>query len=119
MSGTKPTRFLILCILCASVAFSAGQETNREPAKLKVSGYGVFGNREMKGLISVLQTGEEKPEVFEANYVEDAVLVMFSRLRHTQIYPPSPLQYSSAPRGSCSPLSPSRNRAAAAHPPGF
>jgi outer membrane protein assembly complex protein YaeT len=50
------------------------------PAKLKVSGYGLFGNRELKGLLSVLRTGEEKPKYFEANFVEDAVLIMFSRL---------------------------------------
>ena len=48
---------------------------------MKVSGYGLFGNRELKGLVSVLQTGEKRPEFFAANDVEDAVLIMFSRLR--------------------------------------
>jgi hypothetical protein len=45
-----------------------------------VRGYGLFGNRELKNLVSVLQTAEAKPQFFEANQIEDAVLVMFSRL---------------------------------------
>lgn len=72
-------RVLLLCVLWASVA-NLSSATN-ETAKLKVSGYGLFGNRELKGLISVLQATEKRPRFLEANYVEDAVLVMFSRLR--------------------------------------
>ncbi|HEX7860498.1 MAG TPA: BamA/TamA family outer membrane protein [Verrucomicrobiae bacterium] len=77
---TRPNGFFFLCVLCASVVLSFSQETNSEPAKLKVRGYGLFGNRELKGLLTMLQSSEERPEVFEANYVEDAVLVLFSRL---------------------------------------
>ena len=73
----------LLCVLWASMlnSSSLGAETNSEPAKLKVRGYGLFGNRELKSLVSVLQTSEKKPEFFEANYIEDSVLVLFSRLR--------------------------------------
>ncbi|MGZ8919882.1 MAG: BamA/OMP85 family outer membrane protein [Limisphaerales bacterium] len=82
MRGTTTRLLIFLCVLCASVvSICAANETNGEPAKLKVSGYGLFGNRELKGLVSLLQTGEKKPEFFEANYVEDAVLIMFSRLQ--------------------------------------
>lgn len=82
MRGQPRYRF-VLCILCACIffPFSSGAETNSKPAKLKVRGYGLFGNRELKNLVSVLQTTEGKPQFFEANQVEDAVLVMFSRLR--------------------------------------
>ena len=82
MTGTSPSIFHLLFALCASVAISfSAEKSNHEPAKLKVGGYGLFGNRELKGLVSVLQTTEERPEFFEANYVEDAVLILFSRLR--------------------------------------
>ena len=80
MRGTRPT-LLFVCALIFSLTGSVAAETNSKPAKLKVGGYGLFGNRELKGLISVLQTTEEKPRYFEANYVEDAVLILFSRLR--------------------------------------
>ena len=80
MFRTKPKYFLLLCVLCASVVIAFPQETNGEPAKLKVRGYGLFGNRELKGLLTMLQNAEKRPEFFEANYVEDAVLVLFSRL---------------------------------------
>ena len=82
MRGTVSKLFLLLCVLCVSIVFSSSaQGANEKPAKLKVSGYGLFGNRELKGLISVLQTTDERPKVFEPNYIEDAVLVLFSRLR--------------------------------------
>ncbi len=80
MSATRPT-LLLICALLLSLTGSFSAETNSKPAKLKVSGYGLFGNRELKGLVSVLQTANEKPVFFEANYVEDAVLILFSRLR--------------------------------------
>src|SRR5687768_6910003 len=82
MRGRIRYRFF-LCALCASVVIppSFAAETNSQPAKLKVRGYGLFGNRELKSLVSVLQMTDKRPEFFEANYVEDSVLVIFSRLR--------------------------------------
>ncbi len=81
-SGPQGGAICFLCLLCLSLGLlpAGAAETNSKPAKLKVKGYGLFGNRELKSLASVLQTTEKKPDVFEANYVEDAVLVMFSRL---------------------------------------
>src|SRR5687767_6712013 len=78
--GTQAYLLYLLCawLVCVS-CFAA--DTDSEPAKLKVRGYGLFGNRELKSLASVLQSGDKKPEFFEANDVEDIVLVLFSRLR--------------------------------------
>ena len=90
MTGRKPTYILLVLLLCGPVCDAA--ETDK-PAKLKVSGYGLFGNRELKGLLSVLQVTEERPKSFEANYVEDAVLVLFSRLgRDGYLFPQSTLE---------------------------
>src|SRR5688572_13192101 len=86
MIRTKPcirNVFYGLCVLSALFVNSSllAAETNREPAELKVRGYGFFGNRELKGFLTLLPTSEVRPQFFEANYVEDAVLILFSRLR--------------------------------------
>jgi outer membrane protein assembly complex protein YaeT len=79
MRVTRLKRWLLPGVLGAFLLVPTLAE-NETSAELKVSGYGIFGNRELKGLLTVLQPEEQRPEYFEANYVEDAVLVLFSRL---------------------------------------
>ena len=69
---------LIVCLLALTPSIR-GQDAD-EPAKLKISGYGIFGNRELKALIKSLQTGAEEPHTFDSTFIEDAVLVLFSRI---------------------------------------
>lgn len=52
----------------------------RGQARFKVSGYGMFGNRELKRLVEVMQAGRTKPEVYDAQFIEDAALILASRL---------------------------------------
>src|SRR5690606_4675589 len=52
----------------------------QEPAKIKVRGYGLFGNRELKSTLELLSPGEDLPPLLPTSFVEDAVLVLFSRL---------------------------------------
>src|SRR3569833_2301338 len=83
LSGGAPAVPRLALLLLLFPFFFAGQAkaaTNAPPAKLSVSGYGFFGNRQLKNLLSVLQKPGAKPAFFEANYVEDAILVLFSRL---------------------------------------
>ncbi len=54
--------------------------TNEPPATISIKGYGIFGNRELKSVVSMLERPGEKPAAFGANFVEDAVLILFSRL---------------------------------------
>lgn len=61
-------------------AASLTASTNAPPAKLSVKGYGLFGNIELKGMVQLLERPGEKPKSFEANFVEDAVLILFSRV---------------------------------------
>ncbi|HEV8544379.1 MAG TPA: POTRA domain-containing protein, partial [Verrucomicrobiae bacterium] len=62
--------------------------TNSPPARLSVSGYGIFGNRQLKNILTVLQKPGARPRTFDANFVEDAVLVLFSRInRDGFLYP--------------------------------
>ncbi len=51
-----------------------------KPATLKISGYGVLGNLRLKKMLRILQEGKSRPLLFDANYVEDAVLLIISKL---------------------------------------
>ena len=70
--------FLLLVHLHAA---EPGEAPKPEPAKLKVKGYGLFGNRELRSTIELLSPGEELPHLLSPSFVEDAVLVLFSRLQ--------------------------------------
>src|SRR6185436_17762250 len=61
--------------------FAADNSTNVPPAKLKVSGYGLLGNLRLKTMLDVLREGKEKPEFYNASYIEDAALLLVARLR--------------------------------------
>lgn len=50
-----------------------------KPAKVKVSGFGFFGNREMLRLLKSFQPDGEFPDAVSRNFIEDAALVLFSR----------------------------------------
>ncbi|HET7625465.1 MAG TPA: BamA/TamA family outer membrane protein [Verrucomicrobiae bacterium] len=60
---------------------AAESSTNVAPAKLKVSGYGFFGDLQIKRMLGILNEGKKKPEFFDANFIEDASLLILSRLR--------------------------------------
>jgi outer membrane protein insertion porin family len=73
--------FLIAGTLLALTSSAVAQETNSSPAKLSVSGYGFFGNRELKALIKSLERPGEKPQFFNSTFIEDAVLVLFAKIQ--------------------------------------
>jgi outer membrane protein insertion porin family len=68
---------VLLWIGSVAVIFA---DTNDRPAKVSVKGYGLFGNRELKSVVQLLEPTGKKPKAFEANFVEDAVLILFSRV---------------------------------------
>src|SRR5437870_1446536 len=56
-------------------------ETNKvQHAKLKISGFGPLGNRELKKTIRLMSGKKIPPEFYEANFVEDAALIIMSTL---------------------------------------
>jgi len=57
-----------------------GAEKETKPAQLKVSGYGLLGNRQLKKTLALLMVEEKKPDHFDATFVEDAALVLISAL---------------------------------------
>src|SRR5439155_27097266 len=64
-----------------AVTNSTNRAKKTKPAKLKISGYGFLGDRQLKRLLRVLVSGGEKPQVYSADCVEDAGLILISALR--------------------------------------
>src|SRR5579864_6191646 len=71
----------LLCWLLPSVA-KASEKTNAPPrAKFKVRGYGFLGNLRLKRILKLLEIqNKEKPEFFDANFMEDCSLILKSKL---------------------------------------
>lgn len=69
------------CCLLAGLILSAALTAHAESsaAELKISGYGFLDNRKLTGLLKLLLAGEE-PEFFDANFIEDSVVVLRSEL---------------------------------------
>jgi outer membrane protein insertion porin family len=60
----------------------AADPATNPPAAVKVSGFGILGNREMLRLLRNLQADGQFPPVIARNFVEDAALILFSRARN-------------------------------------
>jgi outer membrane protein assembly complex protein YaeT len=71
--------FLIAALLFLGLNAARGGETNKvQHAKLKISGFGLLGNRELKKTIRLMSGQKSPPEFYDANFVEDAALIMMS-----------------------------------------
>jgi len=90
----QPGRMIAICsgatcwLLCIGLMLAAasivrgneaGASTNKT-ARVKVSGFGFLGNREMVRLLRNSHPEDKFPEVFDRNFMEDAALVLFSRV---------------------------------------
>src|SRR5947208_16036672 len=71
--------FLIFALVCAPARQSDAAQTNA--ATLKVSGYGFLGNRKLKTLLKNVQPEKKAPPFYDANFVEDAALLLLSSLQ--------------------------------------
>ncbi len=68
-------------LLLLGLNAARGEETNKvQHAKLKISGFGPLGNRELKKTIRLMSGNKTPPEFYEANFVEDAALIIMSTL---------------------------------------
>src|SRR4051812_46113522 len=72
---------ICFCALLAVLFFHSPSATAKEPkAKLKISGYGFFGDLELKRTILLLENDGKKRHTFDANFIEDASVILLSRL---------------------------------------
>jgi outer membrane protein assembly complex protein YaeT len=74
------------CLLLGFALPSTGAEKVKKektkPAKIKVSGYGFLGNRELKRILTTLELAGKKPEFFGPSFIEDSALVLTARVKH-------------------------------------
>ena len=82
--------FPAIVIACAVFLLSSARRTeavdtrastNSRPARVSISGYGILGDRELKRMLTTLELGGRKPELFTAAFVEDAALILSSRVK--------------------------------------
>jgi outer membrane protein assembly complex protein YaeT len=72
---------LAFLALLAGEPAALGAKTGQvEQARFEISGYGYLGNRELRRLVRTLQDDALKQEYFDATFVEDTALILFSRL---------------------------------------
>lgn len=84
MKLRSPGQALACVILAVTLmAFAAGAVGKPEPpaAKLKISGYGLFGDLRLKRTIQLLELQTKKPQFFDANFIEDSAVILRSNLR--------------------------------------
>src|SRR5262245_7486047 len=88
--------FILGFRLCASAATetNAPAQTNGPTrAKLKITGYGILGNRELKRIIKTVELGSKKPEFFGEVFVEDSALILSSRIKRDGYLKPKVYAY--------------------------
>ncbi len=79
-----PVRFaagLLLVFCLAASAADAPKPKSPKPAKIQVSGYGLFGNYDLKRTLATLELAGKKPAFLTSTFVEDAALILTAHLR--------------------------------------
>src|SRR5580765_7888180 len=88
--GVLVCTLLFIPRLCASAATETNAPTR---AKLKITGYGILGNRELKRIIKTVELGSKKPEFYGAVFVEDSALILSSRVKRDGYLKPKVYAY--------------------------
>ncbi|HKS38668.1 MAG TPA: BamA/TamA family outer membrane protein [Verrucomicrobiae bacterium] len=83
LSASGAARLLwmpLLWVLLTPVPAGAAQTNSTRGAKLKVSGFGPLGNRELKKTVRLMRGKSQAPPLYDADFVEDAALIILSAL---------------------------------------
>jgi outer membrane protein assembly factor BamA len=76
----------LILVLAGTLAGGQGRaaegaaEHKPKPAKLSVRGFGLLGNRQLTKVIRLSRGDKTRPEYFDADLVEDGVLILLARL---------------------------------------
>jgi outer membrane protein assembly complex protein YaeT len=75
--------FGVALLVCFDWLAASGAEKPKKPkpAKLKVSGYGIVGNFELKRILRTLELSGKKPPILGAAFVEDAAVILSARVK--------------------------------------
>jgi outer membrane protein assembly complex protein YaeT len=74
----------VIAALIASIAassFGAGGQDTNAPASIKISGYGLLGNRQLKRILRTVELGGKKPTMLGPSFVEDSALILGARIK--------------------------------------
>jgi outer membrane protein assembly complex protein YaeT len=84
---------VLISIICSYTTFAASTNSPPQkpfkPAQLRISGYGLLGNRELKRSLVTLELGGKKPEFFSSAMVEDSALLLVARVKRDGYLRPS------------------------------
>jgi outer membrane protein insertion porin family len=72
---------LVAEILVLPSSASPAPPAEPPPAELKVSGYGLLGNRELKRILKTVELARQKPRLFGTAFVEDSALILSARVK--------------------------------------
>src|SRR5258707_553645 len=81
-----------LSLFCLPITADAAEANNPrppKPASLKISGYGLLGDRELKRMLRTLEFPAKKPQYFRPDTIEDAALILTSRIKSDGFLRPS------------------------------
>ena len=73
--------FVGLAVVLALSPLRGAEPATNVPAKVKISGYGLLGNREMVRLLRNFQPDRRIPVTIDRTFVEDAALILLGRAR--------------------------------------
>jgi outer membrane protein insertion porin family len=79
----------LFAFLAASSKAEPAPPPRPKPAVLKVSGYGVLGNRELKRMLQNVELADKKVEYFDSDMIEDAALILAARVKRDGYLRPS------------------------------
>ena len=87
------TRLVGVGLLCLmpfwALAAKAPKPKEPKPAKVKVSGYGLLGNRMLKRVLLTVQEGKKRPEYLGATFIEDSASLLSARVKRQGYLEPS------------------------------
>jgi outer membrane protein insertion porin family len=63
-----------------SLLGQTNETANVDPATLRISGFGLLGNWELRKIIRLAQGEDRRPEFWDANFLEDSALILLSRV---------------------------------------
>src|SRR5262249_469135 len=75
---------LALLVTFAGLNICSADPAKKEkikPAKLKVSGYGILGDFELKRILTTLDLSGKRPQYFGPAFIEDPALILTSRVK--------------------------------------
>jgi outer membrane protein insertion porin family len=72
---------MLLWLLAGILVTHAAEDNNSKPATLKISGYGLLGDLQLKRLVKLMEFPNRNPAYLDANFIEDSALILMSKLQ--------------------------------------